>query len=68
MKPVFSYMYGYTDGLETYELLVPSEEYDSTNAIVVDDNLKKVMKNSKILMLRKALEPSLQEICKLIKE
>ena len=68
LKPVFSYMYGYTDGLETYELLVPSEEYDSTNAIVVDDNLKKVMKNSKILMLRKALEPSLQEICKLIKE
>ena len=40
----------------------------SATAFTVDKNLKKVMKHSKILELRKSLEPSLQNICKSIKE
>lgn len=67
LKPLFSYMYGYSESLDINELL-SEEEYDSATAYTVDDNLKSVMKHSKILELRKELEPSLQNICQSIKE
>lgn len=68
LKPVTSYSYGYNKILGIGELFFDQYFSDSGNDFIVDKNLSEMVSGSKVLELRKKIEPSLEKICELISE
>lgn len=68
LKPITSYAYGYNEILDIGELFLDQYFFDSGDDFIVDKNLSEMISCSKILQLRKKIEPSLEKICELISE
>lgn len=63
LKPMISYMYGYNDLQDTASFYLDQFSTESGSAFITDQNLSDSMESSKVLVLRKSIEPSMQGIC-----
>lgn len=70
LRPLMSYIYGYNDEEETIHLLLNQfhlKFLKSGEAFLVNENLANNLKAAKkVMVLRKAIEPNLQNICNTI--
>lgn len=62
LNPITSYIYGYSDIENLFHLW----KNHSEESMMIEGDLKDTMEYSKVLLLRKKIEPSLQNICESI--
>lgn len=63
LRPITGYLYGYNTLRDTIKLYQNQILYESGTDYEIDDDLSATMNGEKVLVLRKAIEPSLQNIC-----